>query len=132
MDRLPPEIRAAAARGWRLLPIRARDKLPLLKAWPQLATSDLSQLEAWAAQHPACNWGVATGPGSGVFVLDVDAEPGIAALLAYREQGLELPNTLSVITGRGTHIYFRWTEGLSIRNSAGKLAKGLDIRGEGG
>jgi len=36
-DRLPPEVRAAAARGWRLLPIRALDKTPLVKAWPQAA-----------------------------------------------------------------------------------------------
>jgi hypothetical protein len=56
----------------------------------------------------------------------------VAALLAYHQQGLELPNTLSVSTGRGTHIYFRWTEGLNIRNSAGKLADGLDVRAEGG
>jgi hypothetical protein len=75
---------------------------------------------------------MATGSGSGVFVLDVDGESGIAALLAYHQQGLELPNTLSVSTGRGTHIYFRWTEDLNIRNSAGKLANGLDVRGEGG
>ena len=132
LDRLPVEIRAAAARGWRLLPVLACDKTPLVKEWQKLATSDLGQLEVWAAQFPGCNWGMATGPGSGVFVLDVDGEPGVAALLNYHQQGQELPNTLSVTTGRGNHIYFRWPEGQPIRNSAGKLAEGLDIRGEGG
>jgi DNA repair protein RadA/Sms len=53
-------------------------------------------------------------------------------LLAYHQQGRKLPNTLSVSTGRGTHIYFHWPEGLNIRNSAGRLAESLDIRGEGG
>lgn len=132
MDRLPPEIRAAAARGWRLLPVLARAKTPLVKEWQRLATSDLGQLETWAVQFPGCNWGMATGLGSGVFVLDVDGEPGVAALLAYQEKGHWLPNTLSVTTGKGSHVYFRWPEGQTIRNSAGKLAKGLDIRGDGG
>lgn len=132
LDMLPPEIRAAAARGCRLLPVLARGKTPLVKEWQKVATSDLSQLEAWGEQFPECNWAVATGPGSGVLVLDVDGEPGVAALLTFRQQGHTLPNTLSVSTGRGTHIYFRWAEGLSIRNSAGRLAKGLDIRGDGG
>jgi len=75
---------------------------------------------------------VATGPDSGVFVLDVDGEPGADVLLAYDEQGQKLPNTLLVSTGRGIHVYFRWPGGHSIRNSAGKLSKNLDIRGENG
>jgi len=129
---LPAEIRAAAARGWRLLPVLARTKTPLVKEWQKFATSDLGQLEAWAAQFPDCNWGMATGPGSGVFVLDVDGESGVAALLAHHEQGRKLPNTLTVSTGNGSHLYFHWPEDQPIRNSAGKLADGLDIRGEGG
>ena len=131
-DRLPAEIRAAAARGWRLLPALARAKTPMVKEWQKLATSDLGQLEEWAAQFPDCNWGMATGPGSDVFVLDVDGDRGIAALLAHHEQGRELPSTLTVSTGTGSHLYFRWPEDQSIRNSAGKLAEGLDVRGEGG
>ena len=51
-----------------------------------------------------------------------------------------LPKTLCVKTGRlgtdghrkGCHYYFRSPEGAAIRNSAGTLGKGLDIRGEGG
>jgi hypothetical protein len=115
-----------------LLPIRAHDKTPLVKAWPQVATSDTTQLEAWAAQFPACNWGAVTGPVSGIFVLDVDGNPGKAALKEYQQQGWKLPETLTVYTGRGRHLYFRWPDGQAVRNSAGKLANGLDIRGEGG
>lgn len=128
MDRLPPEIRAAAGRGWRLLPIRAQDKTPLVQGWPEKATSDTGQLEAWADRYPACNWGVATGPGSGVFVLDVDGNPGKASLKEYQSQGLELPETLTVLTGKGKHLYFQWPDGAIIKNSAGQLARGLDIR----
>lgn len=131
-NKLPEEIRAAAARGWHLLPIRTHDKTPLLKKWPQFATSDTSQLEAWAEHFPACNWGTATGQVSRIFVLDVDGQPGKAALKTFHEQGFELPETLTVITGRGRHLYFRWPQGIDLRDSAGMLAKGLDIRANGG
>jgi hypothetical protein len=129
---LPGETLAAAARGWRLLPVRERCKIPLVREWPKAATSAPARLEAWAAQFPRCNWALATGPASGVFVLDVDGEQGEDALLAHHRQGQSQPGTLTVSTGRGKHLYFRWPEGLTIRNSAGKLGRGLDIRGEGG
>jgi hypothetical protein len=129
---IPPEVRAAAARGWRLLPVQPRGKTPLVKEWQKVASNDLHQLEEWANTFPGCNWGLATGPGSGIFALDVDGEPGRSALLAYQREGHEIPDTLSTSTGNGSHVYFRWPVGAVIRNSAGKLAKGLDIRGDGG
>jgi hypothetical protein len=74
---LPPEIIAAAGRGWRLFPVKAGDKKPpLLKDWPAKASCDLSQLEEWARRFPGCNWGLACGPESGVYVLDIDGEAG--------------------------------------------------------
>jgi len=127
------EVREAAARGWRLIPIKARDKKPpLLKHWPAKASCDLNRLGVWATQFPSCNWGLATGQGSNVFVLDVDGEAGNVALHAYRQEGHELPSTLSISTGRGRQLYFCYPKGQRIPNSAGKLAIGLDIRGEGG
>ena len=45
---LPPEIKAAASRGWRLFPVEAEGKQPLVKEWQTIATSDLARLEAWA------------------------------------------------------------------------------------
>ncbi len=129
---LPPEILAAASRGWRLHPIRAGDKAPLVKDWPNLATTNIAQLEAWAKRFPACNWGVATGPESGVFVLDEDGNPGKASLKAYQLQGLELPHTLTVTTGNGRHQYFRWPPGAILKNSTGQLAEGLDIKASRG
>jgi len=125
---LPPEILEAVSRGWRVLPIRKGDKAPLVKDWPSVAATDIPQLEEWAIRFPACNWGVATGPESGVFVLDVDGSTGKASLQEILQQGFELPETLTVLTGRGTHLYFQWPLGVRIRNSAGQLAVGLDIR----
>jgi hypothetical protein len=126
------EVSEAPERGWRLIPLRARGKTPLVKGWPDLATSDTQQLERWANQWPGCNWAVATGPASGLLVLDVDGNDGDATLRNYAASGRMVPDTLTVTTGRGWHHYFSWPAGQRIRNSAGALGTGLDIRGDGG
>ncbi len=82
----------------------------------------------------AHNVGLRTGKASGLFVLDVDPDNGgqdnLDVLLA--EHG-SLPPTLTVRTGSGgTHYYFAYPEGVDLGNSAGRLGKGLDTRGEGG
>lgn len=131
-DSLPPEVLSASACGYRLFPVRPRGKTPLVNGWRRVATSSREQLEAWASEFPGCNWGMATGRGSGLFVLDVDDKPGMASLDAFRGTGWELPRTLNVLTGQGHHYYFLYPGGREIRNSTKKLAPGLDVRGEGG
>jgi hypothetical protein len=133
---LPPEIAASAGRGWRLFPVEARGKLPLLKGWPEAATSDIAQLEAWEAQFPGLNWGLATGTASGLTVIDVDGGEGRASLADLEGQGLTLPATLTVTTGRmdgGEHRYYRLPSGVDIRNDqSGKIGSHIDVRGTGG
>jgi len=133
---LPPEVRAAAARGWCLFPVKMRAKAPLVKAWPEVATSDLVQLEAWAAEFPACNWGMATGSASGVVVIDVDGEEGRRSWANLKRQGLTLPPTLTVLTGRptgGQHRYYQMPSGVDFRNDeTGKIGPHIDVRGTGG
>jgi putative DNA primase/helicase len=133
---LPPEIRSAAASGWRLLPVCARGKAPTLKNWRKLATSDLAQLESWAVEFPGCNWGVATGAASGLLVIDIDGLEGRASLESLERQGFILPSTLAVTTGRadgGEHRYFRIPSGLDLRNDqTGKMGRHIDVRATGG
>jgi len=127
---LPLEIVTSARRGWRLFPCRG--KTPLIKGWPQKGTCDVSQLQAWAAQFVNCNWAATTGPESGFFVVDLDGFVGLDWLRTQVDAGNELPETMTIRTARGTHLYFTWPAGSNIRNSAGKLANGVDIRGAGG
>jgi hypothetical protein len=121
-----------ATRGFRLFPIEKRSKHPLTKRWPERATCDGDTLRAWVQEYPACNWGLACGLASGLFVLDVDGAEGEAALHELcRQNGYDWLETLTVKTARGRHFYFKYPE-KEIRNSASKLARGLDVRGEGG
>jgi hypothetical protein len=124
------EVHHAAQRGWLLFPCNG--KKPSIKGWPEQATSEACQLEAWEKQFPGCNWGMATGPDCGVFVIDLDGDTGLDWLKAQIDAGNELPETWSTRTARGLHLYFAWPASLDIRNSASKLASGVDIRGAGG
>jgi hypothetical protein len=60
-----------------------------------------------------------------VVVVDVDTAKG-------GEIPAELPETPIVETGRGSHLYFALPPDVVVRNSVGKLAPNVDIRGEGG
>lgn len=73
------------------------------------------------------NIGLATGPISGIFVLDVDGAIGESSLSNYPD----MPETLTSTTGRGRHLIFRYPD-KKVYTRAGKFAPGLDIRGEGG
>jgi hypothetical protein len=129
---IPPEVLAATARSWYVLPVQARGKTPLIAAWPQKASRDAATVAGWVKQFAGCNWGVLTGRRSKLFVLDCDGEAGKRELLAFARIGLLLPATLTVCTGRGKHFYFRLPDGWRVPNSVGKVAPGLDIRGDGG
>jgi hypothetical protein len=126
------EIESLAMRGWRLLPCAARGKAALLKGWPALASSDVATIREWAAQFQECNWGIATGPGSRVFVLDVDGAEGSDSLAVLESKHGPLPLTLTSLTGRGEHRWFNYPTSCEVRGSAGKLGRGLDVRGAGG
>ena len=62
-------------------------------------------------------------------MLDVDGNEGWASLATLEKEHGSLPDSYSVRTGSGgQHLYFVWPEGAEVRNSARKIAPGLDIR----
>jgi RecA-family ATPase len=63
------------------------------------ATTDIPLIRRAFAKHPMANLGVILP--SGIVALDVD---GVEGVTTFRR--LNLPSTLSVRTGRGTHHYF--------------------------
>jgi hypothetical protein len=122
---------ALAARGFRIFPCRPREKRPAPANGLKDATADREIIRAWWQQQPDNNIAIATGPASGIFVVDVDGLDAEAALRALEAEHGALPATVEVITARGRHVYFKWPQE-PVRNSAGKIAPHIDVRGDGG
>jgi hypothetical protein len=109
-------------------------KHPRTRNGSKNATSAVAQIVQWFdVDFPESNVGIATGAATGIVVLDVDTRHGgEASLAALETQHGEFPPTPTSRTGGGgLHFFFRHPGG-TIRNSAGALGAGLDVRGEGG
>ncbi len=131
--RLLDEALRLAVLGYRVLPLAKLSKWPLAGSrGVHDATSDPDTIRAWWAAHPESNIGLACG--SDLLALDVD--PG--AITAYGAQhvaDLELDwigRPRSRTPRGGYHLFMREPEGVSIRNSAGLLGAGLDLKTDGG
>ena len=127
-----------AQRGWRVIPIRPGEKHPPIPRWQEAATTDTETIVTWwTGPYANHGIGIATGPASGIFVLDIDDKKGNRGYDTLADLETEhgpLPETLTVITGSGgNHLYFAYPQTQTIRNDAGRrLGSGLDVRGEGG
>jgi hypothetical protein len=122
---------ALAAKGFHIFPCRPRDKRPATANGLKDATTDTDIIRAWWQQQPDNNIAIATGPASGIFVVDVDGLDAEATLRRLEAEHGALPATVEVITARGRHIYFKWPQE-PVRNSAGKIGLHIDVRGDGG
>jgi hypothetical protein len=101
-------------------------KHPRTKNGLKDATTDEAAIRRWFEGKNNINIGIATGAISGLVVVDVDAKSGGLESLAK----LNLGKALTVNTGGGgKHLYYQWPTDVSIGNSVGKLAPGIDIRG---
>ena len=62
-----------AAKGWRVVPIRPGEKRPALNNWTQTASNNPDLITEWfTGPYHDHGIGIATGPESGIFILDVD------------------------------------------------------------
>ncbi len=123
--------------GWPVFPCARGGKVPATGRGFHDATLDPERIAAWWTATPAANIGIATG-GAGLVVVDVDAHDdgpdgwaNWCALVAAHADAW--PDTLEVTTpSGGQHLYFTAPAGDPVRNSASKLAPGVDVRGVGG
>jgi len=120
-----------ARRGLAVFPCLVGQKEPATANGFYAATTDGNIIAAWWRQQPHYNIGVATGSVSRIFVLDIDGIDAEAELKKLETKHGALPATVEAITGKGRHLYFRMPD-CALRNSAGKLARGIDVRGTGG
>ncbi|MDP9485399.1 MAG: bifunctional DNA primase/polymerase, partial [Actinomycetota bacterium] len=117
-----------------VFPLRPGGKEPLTRRGFKDATTDPDQIRRWWKRWPEANIGIPTGERSGLLVLDHDAyKPEAISREDLERKHGPIPKTLTVGTGRGGFQYlFLYPAGSGIRNSAGELGPGLDVRGEGG
>lgn len=113
------------ALGWSVIPIQPKSKSPLLD-WKKYQTVRATEAEVreWFKKYPTMNIGIVTGKISGIVVVDVDSPKG---------GRITLPGiTTTATTGSGGKHYIYTCPDEEIPNSASKVAKYVDIRGEGG
>ncbi|WP_433972689.1 bifunctional DNA primase/polymerase [Tunturiibacter lichenicola] len=127
---LPIEV-LQASRLWRLFPVWTQSRLASGMMRIEDATADRAQLEQWACEHPGCNWGLATGAASGVFVLEVDTRRAGSALRILCDDVWDWQQTLQMSAGDAGYAFFRWPAGRAMRRSGKNPAPGIRIHGEG-
>jgi hypothetical protein len=122
-----------ATRGLCVFPCRPREKLPATPRGCLDASKDPHMLRHWWGLNPQFNLAIATGTRSGVFVIDIDGADGERELRQLEAEHSALPNSVEAVTpgGPGRHVYFRMPD-VPVRNSVGKLAPHIDVRGDGG
>src|SRR5262249_8949386 len=123
---------ALARRGQAVFPCKPGTKEPATPHGLKDATTDLGVIERWWHTNPDYNIAIAPGAISGVFIADIDGFDAEVELRKLEAAHGTLPPTVEAITARGRHAYFQMPAGSDIRNSAGKIAPGIDIRGNGG
>lgn len=108
--------------GYSVFPCAPGWKTPLTLHGHLDASMDPEQIEDWWQTYPMANIGLST---TGLLVIDIDG--------ADNPWNPELPYSPISLTPRGgRHLIYRQPEGVSLRNSAGKLATKVDIRADGG
>lgn len=128
-----------AARGWHVLPLIEKSKLPMTREWQRRATVEPLAIASIWGGNPRAGVGIyCTG---GLLVLDVDCKvdakgdraQGFESLAELEERHGPLPRTCTVRTpSGGSHFYFTVESPPSwLTNSVSKLGPGLDVRAGG-
>ena len=99
--------KTVARHNIRIIPVPPREKGCKLADWPELATSDVEQIQQWEQEQPDGNYGVVCTPDT-IVVLDAD-NPGLRSHIE-RQTNRDFPNTLSVGSSKGYHYYFLQTD----------------------
>jgi len=124
-----------AVRNWRAFPLNGKvPAIPKRKGGKGVldATTDLNIVIAWwSGSYAGCNIGVQVP--ETMMVIDVDPRNGgFESLGAIEEKYGQLPDTLTVISGRGDggrHLYFRRPRG---ELTAKGLGDGIDLKTSNG
>ena len=128
-----------AAHGYRVIPIKPKEKRPPMGAWQDVATTKTGTIRAWwEGNYQGYGIGIVTGAlddGTRYFVLDIDEHDpnasGTETMQVLEQQNSKLPDTISARTGSGGHhrLYRLADHHGDIGNGAGRyLGAGVDVR----
>ena len=146
-----------ARRGWRVLPLHSVDYLgectcgdsacaspakhPRTPDGVKGASADPAQVRGWWARWPNANVGVATGPESSLWVLDLDRAKageadGLDAVLSVCGYALDVGVVVETGSG-GQHLWWAWPGDGTVQSRARVLGldgvkASADTRGRGG
>jgi hypothetical protein len=115
--------------GYAVFPCRD-DKAPACPTGFKAASTDPAVIADLWRRWPGPLIGIATGEVSNIDVLDIDAKhPSAMAWWAVAAKRMPDTRTYRTRSG-GLHVYLQHAEGVA--NTASKLARGVDTRGDGG
>ncbi len=118
-----------ASRGLKVFPLRPGSKIPAIRGWQALATTDEAKIREWWRTMPTANIGYLTND---LVLIDVDPRHGGEATWAALDVEHD-PDTLQVRSPQdGTHIVYRCPPGVRVQGGAHKLGRGVDIKAVGG
>jgi hypothetical protein len=121
---------ALAASGLPVFPCNS-DRKPIVEGGFKSASRDPELVGKMFVRSGATLIGIPTGRASGRVVIDVDPRHDGNTWLSENQN--RLPPTLTHGTPRGgEHLAFRDPPDVEIRNSQGRIAPGVDVRGTGG
>jgi len=118
--------------GVHVFPCKPRSKEPATIRGLHAATVDPDRVKRFWAIDENFNLAAVTGSVSGFFAMDVDGVAGENSVAALEAEHGALPPSIENITATGRHVLFQWDPNYDIRNSASKIAPGVDVRGQQG
>ncbi|WP_329208955.1 bifunctional DNA primase/polymerase [Streptomyces sp. NBC_00683] len=122
-------------------PVRCRGACGLPGHGVHDATTDPAAVRALFAAAPrATGYGIACGRDPHRLIgidLDIDGAHGNDSVAALQQIALQhlftIPATVTVLTpSGGRHLWLTGPSGITVPNSASRLAQGIDVRGSGG
>jgi archaellum biogenesis ATPase FlaH len=120
--------KAYVSKGFSVIPLKPEDKRPAIESWKDYQTRKAAkkELEEWFGNGSQNNIGIVTGKISGIAVVDLDSEEAIQ----FAKEN-HFPQTPTVKTGKGRHLYYRYRDGIRNFQNRDDLP-GIDLRGDGG
>jgi len=110
-----------------VIPIGGKGKVPIVEWQPyQQKHATERDINEWSTKNIDLNIAVVTGEISGITVIDIDSAEGEEVIAR-----LNLPDTYTVMTSKGRHLYYQYTSDPAIKTCT-KILEGVDIRNDGG